>query len=291
MIPVNARPKHPLLVLDWNAVQKAPSGVAIPNYWSLLIPNAAAHEAIDKTVLERINGEEKIDGGISAVEALKKLSAFVELHKDRVWIGRDWGLVLFTPRSRRVSMRDLAYRRRDLDFEQPASWVGLVNAARGSDHHRQYGNGIDWFDTMTGNLRQTASPNEKNELQRDENIFARLHDHRFIARIYSNPASNDVIHKLLTKEPPYNQPRGRWWRIVACYAMFRTRLQPETPGDKRFLNNYEDGLSILQGSFTGHLLTNDSMQRQIAEAIAPGIRVWKWSTESPPRLIRWIKDN
>src|SRR4051812_48196418 len=100
---MSARPRSPLIVVDWNFLQSAPavalrrSRLRFPKHWDFLIPESASHEVLEKAGTDRGSAE----------QYLRKLVGFCREFKNRFWLAKSNGRVCELP-ARTMRLSDLA---------------------------------------------------------------------------------------------------------------------------------------------------------------------------------------
>lgn len=277
--------RNPLVTVDWNFIQTLPLDKCIlPSQWELIVPDEVTNEILDKPVAERR----------SASAFLEKFVLFCRKHQDRIWLGFTPGVVCSRhPRGgvkrRHLFHGSLSLRLRRLRSDSNFSMDGFIAKARASDAHKKYSAANATFDALTSDFRAWMNqrlPSERPRFDdrqwlldfiRDPNLLQGF-THKEVLDLRKIPQ-----HELLVF--PDRSPYGVWSRLVVWYSCRRASLHIGSPADNSFSNSYADASCAFHGRFTGHLLTDDRGLHAAAEAVAPGIRLYKWSPNES-RVVR-----
>ena len=168
--------------------------------------------------------------------------------------------------------------RSDHDFEM------LVDGGRAFDGHKRYRECENGFVELSAEFRDFLT-------QHDPTFNPQALSDDEITRLVRDPESalrwlpkKWVKEKGLTDAQvaqfPDIVPMGRWFRVQTWYDLQRYKMMPNSNRDKAFSNCYADADAVFLASYTGHLLTNDTGQRQAAIAIRPDIQIWGWDCKS-----------
>lgn len=282
---MNVPLRNPLVAVDWNFIQTVPlDRCQIPHDWDLLLPDEAAHEIADKPDAE--HG--------SAHAYLGKFIRFCRANSVRVWLGFTPGVVCARYRAGRVRREHLLHgslsrRFRRLLSDPTFTTKGFIEFVRTSDAHQLYLDGNRTFDSLTKIVRDwlpQASMAERRSVYDPALLTDFIRDPQLLRGFTHDESLNRRQLRLgeLLMFPDVN-PYGAWSRLMVWYACRRARLESGSTKDSNFSNCYADAACAFLGRFSGHLLTDDRDLREAATAIAPGMRLYRWSKEST-RIVR-----